>query len=62
MRQLDSITLMKDFPGGSDGKVAAYNAGDQGPIPGLGISPGETATQSNILAWKSPWMEDPVRL
>ena len=23
-----------DFPGGSDGKVSAYNAGDQGSIPG----------------------------
>ena len=30
-----------DFPGGSDGKVSAYNAGDQGPVPGLGRSPGE---------------------
>ena len=33
-----------DFPGGSDGKVPAYNAGDTtgaGLIPGLGRSPGE---------------------
>ena len=30
-----------DFPGGSDGKVSAYNAGDLGSIPGLGRSPGE---------------------
>ena len=30
-----------DFPGGSDGKASAYNAGDQGSIPGLGRSPGE---------------------
>ena len=30
-----------DFPGGSDGKVSAYNAGDLGLIPGLGRSPGE---------------------
>ena len=29
------------FPGGSDGKVSAYNAGDLGSIPGLGRSPGE---------------------
>ena len=29
------------FPGGSDGKVSAYNAGDPGSIPGLGRSPGE---------------------
>ena len=29
------------FPGGSDGKESAYNAGDWGLIPGLGSSPGE---------------------
>ena len=29
------------FPGGSDGKVSAYNAGDPGSVPGLGRSPGE---------------------
>ena len=28
------------FPGGSDGKASAYNAGDPGSIPGLGRSPG----------------------
>ena len=30
-----------DFPGGSDGKVSAYNVGDPGSIPGLGRSSGE---------------------
>ena len=30
-----------DFPGGSDGKASAYNAGDPGLIPGSGRSPGE---------------------
>ena len=29
------------FPGGLDGKVSAYNAGDPGSIPGSGRSPGE---------------------
>ena len=29
------------FPGGSDGKVSVYNAGDLDSIPGLGRSPGE---------------------
>ena len=29
------------FPGGSDDKVSAYNAGDPGSIPGSGRSPGE---------------------
>ena len=28
------------FPGGSDGKELACNAGDVGSIPGLGRSPG----------------------
>ena len=30
-----------DFPGGSDGKASAYNAGDPGSVPGSGRSPGE---------------------
>ena len=29
------------FPGESDGKESAYNAGDSGLIPGSGRSPGE---------------------
>ena len=29
------------FPGGSDGKESACDAGDPGSIPGLGRSPGE---------------------
>ena len=33
------------FPGGSDSKVSAYNAGDPGLIPGLGRSPGEGKLQ-----------------
>ena len=32
---------LQDFPGGSDGKVSAYNVGDPGSIPGSGRSPGE---------------------
>ena len=31
----------RDFPGGSDGKASAYNAGDPGSVPGLGRSPEE---------------------
>ena len=33
--------MYNDFPGGSDGKASAYNAGDLSSIPGLGRSPGE---------------------
>ena len=36
-----SPCLFNDFPGGSNGKASAYNAGDLGLIPGLGRSPGE---------------------
>ena len=32
---------MVSFPGGSEGKASAYNAGYPGSIPGLGRSPGE---------------------
>ena len=32
------------FPGGSDSKESACNAGDQSSIPGLGRSPGEGHT------------------
>ena len=28
--------ISQSFPGGSDGKASAYNAGDRGSIPGLG--------------------------
>ena len=51
------------FPGGSDGKDSACNAGDPGWIPG-GEDPleKEMATHSSILAWKIPWTEEPGRL
>ena len=32
---------MSGFPGGSDSKESACNAGDPGSIPGSGRSPGE---------------------
>ena len=51
------------FPGGSNGKASAYNAGDLGSILGSGRSSGEAmATHSSTLAWKIPWMEQPGRL
>ena len=36
--QLSSFT---DFPGGSDSRASAYNAGDPGSVLGTGRSPGE---------------------
>ena len=48
-----------DFPGGSDGKASAYNAG----VPDReDLLEKEMATHSNILAWKIPWMVEPGRL
>ena len=35
------LLYLKGFPGGSEDKVSAYNAGDQGSIPGSGRSSGE---------------------
>ena len=51
------------FPGGSDGKASAYNAGNPRSIPGSGGSPEkEMTTHSSTLAWKIPWAKDPDRL
>ena len=37
------------FPGGSDGKESANNAGDVGSVPGSGRSPGEG--NGNVLQY-----------
>ena len=51
------------FPGSSDGKESACNVGDLGLILGWEDSlEKETATHSNILAWRIPWTEEPDRL
>ena len=42
--------LPMDFPGGSDGKMSAYNAGDPVSIPGQEDLEKEMATHSSILA------------
>ena len=49
------VLILQDFPGGSDGKVSAYNVGDLGSIPGPGSSPGEgNGSPLQYLAWKIP--------
>ena len=51
------------FPGISDGKESAWNAGDLGSIPRLGRSPGEEIeTHPNILVWRIPCTKEPGRL
>ena len=48
------------FPGGSDRKASARNAGDPGLTPGSGRSlEKEMATHSSIFAWRIPWTEEP---
>ena len=57
------MNIMWGFPGGSEGKASACNAGDPGSIPGSGRSPGEgNGNHSSILAWKIPWTEEPGQL
>ena len=41
MKELFPLKSQKGFPGGSEVKASACNAGDLGSIPGLGRSPGE---------------------
>ena len=51
------------FPGGSDSKESAFNAGDQGLIPKSERSlEKKMATHSCIIAWRIPWTEEPDRL
>ena len=48
------------FPGVSDSKESACNAGDTGLIPGQEDSPEKgMATHSNILAWRIPCTGEP---
>ena len=45
------------FPGGSDGKESACNAGDLGFDPWVCLEK-RLATLSNILVWRTPWTEE----
>ena len=46
--------MVKNLP------VSGGDAGDMGLTPGSGRSPGGgNGMHSNILAWKSPWTEEP---
>ena len=50
------------FPGGSEDKVSACNAGDPGLIPGLGRSPGEGNGNLLQCSWRRKWQPTPVFL
>ena len=60
MRLLTDIRhKTRGFPGGSDGKESACNAGDPGSIPGQeGPMKKDMETHSSILAWRIPWKEE----
>ena len=49
------MAFERGFPGGSDGKESAYNAGDLGSIPGSGRSGGVHGNPFSILNWRIPW-------
>ena len=58
---LPTLSKVGRFPGGSDGKASACNAGDLGSIPGSGTSPGEgngNPLQYSCLensGWRATW-------
>ena len=65
-KDLDRDTLDGDSPDGPSGKrtcLPVQGAWDVGSIPGVGDPLEEgLATHSSILAWKTPWTEDPEEL
>ena len=46
------------FPGGSDSKESASNAGDRS-LGGEDPLEKEMSTYSSILSWRIPWAEEP---
>ena len=54
------LEIAFNFPDSSIGKGSACSAEDPGLIPGSGRSPGEgNGDHSSILAWRTPWAEEP---
>ena len=53
---------LRDFPGGSDGKELACNAGDPGSLGQEDPLEKGMATHTSILARRIPWTEEPGRL
>ena len=57
------MCMYMGFPGGSEVKASAWNAGDPGSIPASeDPQEKEMATHSSTLAWRIPWREEPGRL
>ena len=55
-KSMSTAQTARSFPGGSDGKESACNAGDWGSIPGSGSSPGEG--NGNLLQYS--YLENPM--
>ena len=55
--------ILMNFPGGSDGKESACNAGDLGSIPGSGRSPGYFTKKesSTVIKSKLPSCNDDLQ-
>ena len=52
--------LASIFPGASEGKESACNAGGLGSVPGSGRPLEEgMATHSSVLVGRTPWTEEP---
>ena len=52
---MDLGETQEDFPGGSDGKTSAYNAGDPGSIPGS-----ERSGEGNGNLLQYSYLENPM--
>ena len=60
---LTRCVICEGFPGGSEVKASASNAGDPDSIPELGNPlEKEMAIHSSPVAWKIPWTEEPDTL
>ena len=56
---LFSGSVVKDLPAIQESqKTQVQSLGWEDPLAGRSLG-GEMATHSNILAWKSPWAEEP---
>ena len=59
-RDTVKIVAQSCFPGGSDGKESACNAGDPGSIPGLGRSHGGgNGNPLHYFCLENSWTEEP---
>ena len=60
LKVIQYCKLTIGFPGGSDYKESACNAGDLGlSLDWEDLLNEGMATQSSILAWRIPWTEEP---